>query len=133
LRILTLFVGSWLAGLAAYIGVLALFYGQAMSRGDFFAVCFWSLLAFAAAFFGFYLPALLGVRRLLGGVRPVWPFPVAAGLLGIVPTAAILFLWGGNVRSLLSPEAFLFCSMFATAGVVVGLSFVLVYRPDRTA
>jgi hypothetical protein len=133
MKVLMLFFGSWLVGVAAYIGALALFYGQSISRGDFFAVCVWSLLAFALAFFGLYLPVLLGMRRLLRGVRPIWPFPFAAGLLGVVPTAAICFFWGGGVRSLISPEASLFYSMFATVGIVVGLSFVFIYRHDPTA
>jgi hypothetical protein len=133
MKILTLFLGSWLAGVAAYVCVLALFYGQSIARGDFLTVCFWSFLAFAFAFFALYLPVLLGVRRLLRGVRPIWPFPFAAGLLGIVPTAAICFLWGGGVRSLLSSEASLFYAIFATVGIVVGLSFAFIYRHDTTA
>ena len=133
MKVLTLFLGSWFAGVAAYIGALSLFHGQSISRGDLFAVCFWSLLAFAFAFFALYLPVLLGVRRLLRGVRPIWPFPFAAGLLGIVPTAAICFFWGGGVRSLISPEASLFYAMFGTVGIVVGLSFAFIYRHDTTA
>ncbi len=128
-----MFLGSWLAGLAAYLGALGLFYGQSISRGDLLAVCFWSLLAFALAFFGLYLPVLLGVRRLLRGVRPLWPFPFVAGLLGVVPTAAICLFWGGGVRSLVSAEASLFYSMFATVGIVVGFAFVFIYRHENAA
>ena len=129
MKIITVFITSWLAGLAAYLGALALFYGQTISRGDLMAVVFGSLLAFAPAFFGLYLPVLFGIRRLLRGVRPLWPFPVVAALLGVVPTAGICFYWGGGVRSLFSHEAFLFYSMFTTVGVVVGLSFGFFYRP----
>ena len=94
---------------------------------------FWSLVAFALAFFGLYLPVLLGVRRLLRGVRPLWPFPLVAGLLGVVPTATICFFWGGDVRSLVSAEASLFYSMFATVGIVVGFAFVFIYRHENAA
>lgn len=103
-----MFLGSWLAGLAAYLGALALFYGQSISRGDLLAVGFGSLVVFALAFFALYFPVLLGVRRLLRGVRPLWPFPLVAVLLGVVPTSAICFFWGGGVRSLVSAEASLF-------------------------
>lgn len=133
LKIIAIFLTSWAVGLAAYLGSLAVFYRQSISSGDLSAVLFWSLLAFALAFFALYLPVLLGVRRLLRGVRPLWPFPLLAMLLGVVPTALILFFWGGGVRSLLSPEASLFYSMFAAAGVVAGFGFVFIYRHDRTA
>ena len=132
-KIIIIFLTSWITGLAAYLGSLALFYRQSISSGDLFAVLFWSLLAFAFAFFALYLPVLLGVRRLLHGVRPLWPFPLLAVLLGIVPTALILFFWGGGVRSLLSPEASLFYSMFVAVGVVVGFGFTFIYCHDDAA
>jgi hypothetical protein len=130
-KIIIMFFGSWLAGLAAYLCALALFYRQSISRGDLLPVCFWSLLAFALAFFALYLPVLLGVRRLLRGVRPLWPFPFVASLLGVIPTAAICLYWGGGARSLVSPEASLFYEMFGTVGIVVGLSFAFIYRHDN--
>src|SRR3954469_23500714 len=123
-----IFLSSWLTGLAAYVGAGALFYRQSISRGDLLAAGFLSLMAFALAFFGLYLPVLFAVRRLLRGVRPLWPFPLVAGLLGVVPTAAICFFWGGGVRSLVSAEASLFYAMFATVGLVAGLGFVVLYR-----
>ena len=119
---------AWGVGLVAYVGSLVLFYRQSISSGDLSAVLFWSLLAFAPAFFAMYLPVLLGVRRLLRGVRPLWPFPLLAVLLGIVPTALILFFWGGDVQSLFSPEGTLLYSMFAAVGVVVGFGFAFIYR-----
>ena len=80
-----------------------------------------SLLAIAVAFAALYVPVLLGLRRLLHGVRPLWPFPVEAALLGALPTALIVFFWGGNLGALMSPEAGLFYLMFAAAGAVGGL------------
>jgi hypothetical protein len=134
MKIVVLFLTSWVAGLAAYVGSLALFYRQSISSGDLSSVLFSSLLAFALAFFALYLPVLLGVRRLLRGVRPHWAFPLFGVLLGVVPTAMILFFWGGgDLRSLLTPEASLFYSMFAVVGVVVGFGFAFIYRHDRAA
>jgi hypothetical protein len=130
-KIIAIFLTSWVVGLAAYLGSLTLFYRQSISSGDLSAVLFWSLLAFAVAFFALYLPALFGMRRWLRGVRPLWPFPLLAVLLGVVPTVLILSCWGGGIRSLLSPEASLFYSMFAAVGVVVGFGFAFIFRHDR--
>jgi hypothetical protein len=81
LKLLALLIGSWLAGLTVYLGALALFYGQSISRGDLLKAGFWSLLGCALAFFVLYLPVLLGVRRLLRGFRPTWLFPFVADCL----------------------------------------------------
>lgn len=133
MKIIGIFLTSWVVGLAAYLGSLALFSRQFISWGDFSAVVIWSLLAFAVAFFVLYLPALFGMRRWLRGVRPLWPFPLVAVLLGVVPTALILLYWGGGIRALLSSEACLFYCMFAAAGVVVGFGFAFIYRHHRVA
>jgi hypothetical protein len=132
-KIIAIFLASWIVGCATYLGSLALFYRQTISSGDLSAVLFWSLLAFAISFFALYLPVLLGVRWFLRGVRPLWPFPLVAVLLGVVPTVLILFFWGGGIRSLLSPEASLFYSMFAAVGVIVGFGFGFIYRHDSAA
>lgn len=131
MKIITIFVVSWVVGLAAYLGSLALFYRQSISSGDLTAVLFWSLLAFAVVFFVLYLPALFVMRRWLRGVRPLWPFPLLAVLLGVVPTAVIVLFFGGGVRSLASPEASLFCAMFGAVGIVVGFGYAFIYRHDR--
>jgi hypothetical protein len=133
MKLIGLLLASWVVGLAAYIGALALFYRQPLSSGDLAAVLLGSLVAFTVVFFALYLPVLLGVRRLLRGVRPLWPFPVLAVLLGLVPTALILLYWGGGTSSLFSPEACLFYAMFAAIGVAVGLGFAFIYRHDRAA
>jgi hypothetical protein len=128
MKMLLVFVTSWLAGILAYLGALGLFYHQTISRGDFSAVALWSLAAFAVAFFVVYLPALFALRVVLRGVHPAWLFPLVATLLGVFPTAAILFYWGGTLRSLWSPEASLFYAMFSLVGIVVGLGYVRIHR-----
>src|SRR5687768_1396472 len=129
-----MFLGSLLGGFALYIGVMALFFGMSyFSLSDLLAVCCLSLVPYAPTFFGLYLPALFGVRRLLRGVRPLWPFPFVAVLLGVIPTAALGLFW--EVRSVffVSGEALLVYSVFATVGIVVGFVFVFVYRHDNVA
>lgn len=127
-RILGLFVASWAAGVGGYLACLAVFYGQPVSSGDLTAVLFWSLLMFGLSFFALYLPALFGVRRRLGGVRPWWPFPLVAVLLGIVPVALIVLFNGGGIRALASAEAYLFYVLFGVTGIVVGAGFAFAYR-----
>jgi hypothetical protein len=133
MKTLRLFVASWVVGLMAYLVCCDLFYGQRVliTSGDFRAVASCSVLAFAVAFYLVYLPALLALRRLLHGVHPAWPFPALAIVLGGLPTAMILFFWGGSLRSLLSPEATLFYTMFATVGLVIGIGFVRMYHRDQ--
>ena len=119
---------AWAAGLLAYIGSLGLFWRQPISRGDFVAVVMSSAVGFLIAFLLVYLPVLFGLRRLLNGVRPAWPFPLVAVLLGVAPTGFVLFYWGGDLRSLLTPEASLFYAMFTVVGLLVGLGYVRIHR-----
>ena len=132
-KVIIIFLASWMVGLAAYIGSLPLCFEQSISSGDLTAVLFWSLLAFAVSFLVLYLPALFAMRQLLRGVRPLWPFPLLAVLLGVAPTVLILVILGGGGRSLASPEASLFYSMFGAVGVVVGFGYAFIYRDDRAA
>ena len=125
---LLVFVISWLTGILTYLGALAVFYHQSISRGDFSAVALGSFAAFAVAFFVVYLPALFALRVVLRGVHPAWLFPLVAALLGVIPTTAILFYWGGTLKSFWSPEASLFYTMFSFVGIVVGLGYVRVHR-----
>lgn len=134
-KTLRLFIASWVIGLAAYVVSCALFYGQRIpiTSGDFRSVAFCSVIAFAVAFYLVYLPAFLALRRLLRGVHPAWPFPVLAILLGVLPTAMILFFWGGTLRSLFSSEATLFYTMFVSVGFMSGIGFTRIYRNDQHA
>ena len=129
LKTLFLFIISWLVGLLGYVGGGAVIYRQsiALTSGDFRFVLFWSLGAFAVSFLLLYLPALFTLRRLLHGVRPVWPFPIVAVVLGIAPTALIFFMWGGGIRSLISPEASQFHCMFVAVGLIAGFGYTRIH------
>jgi hypothetical protein len=125
-------LASWAVGITTYLLSLAAFYHQSISRGDLSAVLFWSLLASLVAFPIVYLPCMFLLRRLLRGRSSVLLFPVAASLLGIIPTFLILLSQGGRVRDLISHEAFLFYCMFIAVGVVFGLGFVWLYGRANT-
>ncbi len=82
-----------------------------------------------------YLPVLFGLRRLLGGWKPLITFPVTAILLGIGPTAFVFLWWSGGelstlfsreaINTALSPETALFYVLFAVVGMVLGLGVAL--------
>jgi len=129
MKIVLVAVIAWAVGATAYFGALLLAFGEPISwSGDTKAVLFWSAFVFSVAFFVLYVPVLRRIRRMLHGVKPLWPFPLAAVAIGVIPTAVIAFLNGGNARSILSHEAFLFYVMFAAIGIVVGVGFAAVNR-----
>ena len=67
-----------------------------------------------------YIPGLLGLRFLAGGYEPLALFVVGAAVFGIVPTAAIVYLWSGDLRALASAEVGCFRHKFAAVGSVLG-------------
>jgi hypothetical protein len=134
MQIVIVAVIAWLVGVVTYFAALLFVFGERPAwSGDTRAVLFWSVLMFSVLFFVLYMPVLRGIKRMLRGVRPLWPFPLAAGGLGVVPIALIAFLNGGDARSIISPEAVLFYVMFAAAGLVAGVGFVVVNRNAAAA
>ncbi len=115
---------AWLIGLVVYESWLRLVWRQGIG-GDWEAVAFWSGIAFAVAVVVVYAPAMLVLRKILGGYKPVVWFPLVASMLGIVPTMIILIVHGGGFGDLLSPEATVFYVMFASVGAVFGLGYAL--------
>lgn len=114
---------SWLMGVAVYLVMLRMAYGQMIARGDVGAVLAWSWVGALAAFALVYLPCFLLLRKVLRGCTPNALFSLTGFALGIVPTLLIIWAFGGTIRSLLSHEAFLFTCLFATAGTVFGYGF----------
>ena len=90
---------AWLAGLAAYIAALGLFWGEWISYGDLGAVARSSLVAFGLCYWLVYLPVLRVLRRVLPSQTPAWPFVLVAVLIGVLPTALIARYWGGSILS----------------------------------
>jgi hypothetical protein len=111
-----------MAGFAAYEVMLRLIWRQSMG-GDWAAVAYWSLVALTFSTLLVYTPAMMVVRRILGGYRPIIWFPLVAIVLGVIPTMLIFVANGGNVSSWTSPEARLFYVYFGVFGVIFGLGF----------
>jgi hypothetical protein len=110
-------------GVAVYLVMLRMAYGQMIARGDVAAVLAWSWVGALVAFLVVYLPCFLLLRKVLRGYTPNALFMLTGFALGIVPTLLIIWAFGGTIRSLLSHEAFLFTCLFATAGTVFGYGF----------
>lgn len=114
---------AWLCGVAAYFAALALFWGETMDGREAIVVLLWSGFAMAFVVPVVYWPVLTTLATLVKGYRPFWAFPLAAVLLGIVPTAFIVLMFGGRPRDMASPEASLFYCLFGAAGIVWGSAF----------
>lgn len=128
MRYVILPVAAWGLSVLVYLLSCLVFFGQTIGGGDLAAVLFWSFLAVCVAAPAAYYPCLFGLRRVLKGTEPVVAFPIAAVFLGIIPVLLIIFYFGGRLRDLVSPEAFLFCCMFGAFGVFFGIGFVLIQR-----
>ena len=113
---------AWLLGLLAYEAWLRLAWQQSMGS-EWRAVAFWSGTAFVVVAPILYLPVMMLVRRIVSGYGPLGWFPLAASALGVVPTALIVFLNGGRLKDLFSPEAVSFYLMFGVVGAVFGLAY----------
>ena len=127
-RVLLAITVAWVLGLWAYSIGLAHIWGQSMD-GDAGAVMAASAAALLVAVPSVYWPALNYIHRILKGYRPIVLFPIAAALLGIVPTAMIIIYWGGGRAALVSPEANLFYILFGVVGVVVGTAYAAFRNP----
>lgn len=123
---------AWACGFATYYAALRLIWDQGFG-GDAAAVAFWSLMALVVAVPLAYIPVLHQVRRVTGAYRPLWPFPLAAILLGVVPTGLILLRFGVGLRALGSPEAVLFYLMFSVVGSIIGTGYAWPRRRARGA
>jgi hypothetical protein len=117
MKLITISIGSWVAGLLAIL----LANLSAASLGSLIFVA----LLFALA----YGPSLIWLRNRLGGCRPFVVFPLASALVLNLPVFFIGILAIG--RTLVVAEAFAFIGAFVLMGMVFGVGFVWNYH-DRT-
>jgi hypothetical protein len=79
---------AWLVRVATYFAALLFVYGERVAwSGDAEAVLFWTALVFSVLSFILCIPVLRGTKRMLRGIRPLWPLPLAAGGLGVIEYA----------------------------------------------
>lgn len=55
-------------------------------------------------------------------------YPLTSAALGVLPVLLITLVFGGDLLSLVSPEASLFYCMFIAFGLVFGTGFSPLYR-----
>ena len=132
MRIFLCTVGGWTAGLAAYVLVIAIAYGEIVGGGDLAVASLWTAVAFAASVPLIYIPALQLLRRFLRGFRPTVAFALAAVPLAIAPTAFVLYVLGGHASEIVSPEGLQFFVAFVAAGAAFGLGYAARRTPART-
>ena len=137
MKVILLTLSAWVAGIAAYLVALPLFYNGFGSLSRLPAFLLWTLVAAFVIFPLLYLPCLLALRRLLHGCKPVLLFPLAACLLGFVSTFLTLFLLGTSgvpdARMLLGSEARFLYGIFTVVGLIVGFGFVRLYGRSSNA
>ena len=120
MRYLLLCPVAYGVGIISYLGALFVVFGETISRGDLIAVLVGSLIALVLFVPTLYFPFFFALRALLGGWRPFLVFPAVGIGLSIFPTMLLIHFWGGDFRSLLSPEASLFHVLFSVVGAVIG-------------
>ncbi len=121
---LAVFAVSYWGGFLAYEGTLWLVWEQTLD-GDLKATVFWSAVAYIIILVPLYLIVCFIIKsKVKHRLSRFLLYPVTCALTFVVPTTFILLIWGGG--SLLSPEAQLFHSFFATSGFLFGLGFGLV-------
>lgn len=135
MRLILIYVVSWLGGLAAYVACLSLLWGQTLSGGDLMAVLSWSAVASAIAVAVVYAPLMFALRRRTQGNAGLMTYASAAVIVGVIPVLLITTIFGGTLRSVITPEAMLFYCMFSAFGLVFGAGFSLGYgkRPSVTS
>jgi uncharacterized membrane-anchored protein YitT (DUF2179 family) len=128
MKLISISLGSWLLGLSA---ILLTFYavdGESLSVADVKGATFTSLMTAALMFSLAYAPAMVWLRRRLGGCRPALMFPLVALVINL-PVYLIGFLAIG--RTLAATEALASIGAFVLMGSAFGFGFVWNYQ-DRS-
>ena len=92
---------------------------------DWWSVALSSAVALGITTPTLYWPVMGIIHRRRRGYRPIALFPITAVAIGIIPTALILWFWGGRLSDILSPEARAFYFMFGVIGIVVGIGYAV--------
>jgi len=116
---------SWLVGLAAYHVVPMSLTGEVAAASETGIVAKLTLLLYIPTALFLYTPACLILEgKLMGTSRRHW-FGLTCAVIGFIPTAAIMMLFGGG-RELFSPTVRLFLTLFGVSGAVFGYAYTIV-------
>lgn len=100
MKLIIISIVSWLTGIGAYLLSLFIFYGETIGRADLIAVLFSSALASTVAFLTVYTPIMFLLKRILGGCKPAFVFPLTASLIFVLPTMLIMLAFNGGTNFL---------------------------------
>ena len=128
MKLISISIGSWLLGLSAILLTFFALDGQSLIVADVKGAAPMSLVTAALMFSLAYAPAMIWLRRRLGGCRPALAFPASALLLNL-PVYLIGFLAIG--RTLAATEALASIGAFVLMGSAFGFGFVWNYQ-DRS-
>ncbi|MDQ2937121.1 MAG: hypothetical protein M3R67_06400 [Acidobacteriota bacterium] len=126
MKLISIWLGSWLLGLSVLLFTLFLIEGEVLSKAGVKGATITSLIIAALLFSLAYAPFLFWLRRILGGCRPAALFPFSAALIINLPVFLIGILAIG--RTLGTAEAFAFIGAFVLMGTAFGFAFVWNYQ-----
>jgi uncharacterized membrane-anchored protein YitT (DUF2179 family) len=126
MKLISIWLGSWLLGLSVLLFTLFLIEGEGLSTAGVKGATITSLIIAALLFSLAYAPFLFWLRNILGGCRPAALFPFASALIINLPVFLIGILAIG--RTLGTAEAFAFIGAFVLMGTAFGFAFVWNYQ-----
>jgi hypothetical protein len=129
MKLVSISIGSWLLGLSAILLTFYALDGSNFSGAQLQSVTFASLMTAALIFSLAYAPAMIWLRRRLGGCRPALAFPLASTLIINLPVYLIGFFAIG--RTLATTQALASIGAFVIMGSAFGFGFVWNYH-DRS-
>ena len=125
MKLISISLCSWLLGLSAILLTFYALEGESLSVTDVKGATLMSLLTAALMFSLAYAPAMVWLRRRLGGCRPALAFPLSALVINL-PVYLIGFFAIG--RTLAATEALASIGAFVLMGSAFGFGFVWNYQ-----
>ena len=129
-KVLSVFLISWVAGIGAYCFAWFRMEGR-IDTSELIAVAFWMAIATVpfVFFYGIPISRLNRSRERM----PALLYGIGCALVGVVPITLLKLLLGGfSVRGILEPESFLLFAHFGTFGFTFGILYAVFLR-DLTA
>jgi uncharacterized membrane-anchored protein YitT (DUF2179 family) len=129
MKLISISIGSWLLGLSAILLAFSALDRESLSGANVGSATVASLMIAALIFSLAYAPAMIWLRRRLGGCRPALAFPLASALVINLPVYLIGLLAIG--RTLGTTQALASIGAFVLMGSAFGFGFVWNYQ-DRS-
>jgi hypothetical protein len=119
LLLIILAIVSFLCGLGGYLAALHIVWQQSISTGDLNAVLLFGGMAYLIVVCPLYFLIIKLIDKHFTIYKGIL-YPIGCMAIFFIPTIFILGFWGGNLKSIFSPEAQLFYAFFITSGLIFG-------------